>query len=314
MQGGHARASPGKSGQACATGQCCQALADVRLRSQRFIGYQTKPKTRPELAYGNREHRLPFPEQHVLRDAADTRSRDGFLGVRDLRATFTENGTLLTLQRGASGRGFRICKACGAAASEGLHGDKPVATDSDFGRGGAGGWCGCGRNSDPWRNRVLAATQQTDFLMVDLPPHVSQCGTIEHAAAARSMNLAMHRALCDRLEIDRREVGAMLLYGDAGSERLAWWDTSDGGSGHVFDAFRADVDWLADAATILRGTPEHDDSCAGACMHCLLDHDTYRDLEQGRLDRHAGLKLIDALRDHRQPLGGPAERATHAAP
>lgn len=293
--------------------ECGQPWSQSLVTLRPTHGFSTAQDRPPALVYRVETKRPAYPVTHVrLPDDASTRTRKEIGGAGRLSASFSERGEVLTVQAGHNGSGYAICGLCGWADDEASPGhaagsrsglSKAHASHQPLRTGGniARGPCEEGRDVPVLRNRALVAQELTDVLVLSFDPAAGPVGLVSEGGL-RSLNVAMHRELCDRLEVDRREISARPLPPEAGHARFAFWDAGSA-TGHVREAFEGLMGslqdrnrWLEDAVHRMRGDVAHDGSCGRACIRCLLDFDTQQDLIDGRLDRAEGIALAKALR------------------
>jgi len=229
-------------------------------------------------------------------------------GVHRLLARYLEQGEILAFNRGDEehGLGFAICTRCGHAESErvppgpkatGLLGlpqgfeRHPRLDDPEGHR--------CWHGKDPQvvtlRHHVLAARQLTDVLLVDL-------SAFDAARANRTLAPTLGHALriagAKILEVDSRELGVLETFtGRPSTPSPVLYDAVPGGVGHVLELARDGRAWLEATRALLRGTPEHDATCQGACLDCILTFDSQHDVARGRLDRRFALRMLDTWLD-----------------
>lgn len=246
-------------------------------------------------------NRVSYPVQFVEPSAEPTLIK-GLLDQPVVTLSFQENGLIYTKQSGEHDQGYAICAKCGYAESEHspnnpsgsvlnlsasfMH-HRPLRPSSGQMRRDFGNRCNQDGALHVLRNRHLISREQTDLLIMTLQ------GTTFRQEAYRTLGVAMQRALCNRLELDRREVSTALISGLKGQIRIAWWDSAAGGAGHVREAMDWGIDWLLEAKKVLLGTPEHDETCSRACVRCVLDYDTQDDYMNGLIDRKDALSLLD---------------------
>lgn len=274
------------------------------------LGFSSSASDPPSLTLGTRS--VPYPEYHV--DLLETPALERFdaLGVRGLGLAFSERGSVTAVQRGRTLRGgpahgYAICSVCGYAEAEPAPGHAAGSREglsAAFARHRAlrpagSQWsqvlarCEGSDAGTVLRNRVLVSRDFTDLVVLTLPDTIGVDVATE--AAVRSLGVALHRVLCDHLELDRREISTASLIPLQGRQRIGLWDTAAGGAGHVREAVDWGSQWVEAAGRFLVGSAEHDGSCRGACIRCLLDFDTQADFSAGMISREAAQRLIEAI-------------------
>jgi hypothetical protein len=110
-------------------------------------------------------------------------------------------------------------------------------------------------------------------------------------AALFSLGHALLLAGARLLELESRELEIGLKRRATGEWSILLYDATPGGAGHCLELMKLGVDWLNEAAKILRGTEEHDRTCRRACLDCLLDFSSQFDAHL--LDRRKALDLLN---------------------
>ena len=233
-----------------------------------------------------------------------TKKDQDFGGIPGLVATYYEAGQGKLLLRNAGGdawsklgHGFAVCTRCGFAMSEEKSSNSkgtPPALPKKF-RDHASVFSStpmtrCWPNSLPsepvLRNKVLAAKETTDVLILDWPMDSDE-------APLFSLGRALVLSGARLLELDSRELNLELKPRVAGELSILLYDTAPGGAGHCFELLQLGRSWLGEARKILRGTPSHDAACRRACLECLLDF--AGQFHAHRLDRKGALDLLDTV-------------------
>jgi DEAD/DEAH box helicase domain-containing protein len=226
---------------------------------------------------------------------------ENYASVQGLRASYYEDGELLLRNAGGKawnqdGHGFAMCTRCGFAMSEERPAQQGIDNlPKDFREHASiystkstdRCWPKTLREVPVLRNRVLAARERTDVLILDWPcPPGSD-------AALYSLGRALLLAGTRMLEIDSRELGISLKALTTGEPGILLYDTVPGGAGHCLEVMQLGRQWLDAARTLLRGSKVHDQSCRRACLECLLDFagQFYAD----KLDRAGALDLLGVL-------------------
>jgi hypothetical protein len=232
---------------------------------------------------------------------SSTKEVEDYAGVRGLKASYYEDGELLLRNAGGKprnqeGDGFAMCTRCGFAMSEESSNQKGIqnlpSRFSDHAsvfstRAEDRCWPKTLQDFPVLRNRVLAARERTDILILDWP------GDISNEAALFSLGRALLLAGTRLLELDSRELGLSIKALRTGEPGILLYDTVPGGAGHCLELLNLNRIWLDEARNILVGSASHDVSCRRACLECLLDFagQFYAD----RLDRKGALELLDAV-------------------
>ncbi|MCI0603728.1 DEAD/DEAH box helicase [bacterium] len=201
---------------------------------------------------------------------------DKFAGIEDLQVSYMEEAELLLRNAGDFGVGFAVCTKCGFATSEEKAGQSgAVNLPGDF----EGHYSifrarkdrTCWRKDEPappiLRNRIIAARETTDMLVMDWPNVVAG----EEPSTLFSLGRALLLAGSKLLEIDARELSIVLRPLRNLTHGIILYDTTPGGSGHCMELTQLGRSWLEMAAQVLRGSTEHHQRCGRACLECLLD-------------------------------------------
>ncbi len=222
--------------------------------------------------------------------------RADFGGVKGLEAKCREGAELLIRNSGENSLGFALCTRCGYADSEkerdqeGImhlpkYFDEHASIFSEdpakpcWPRHGGG-------QPAVLRNRVIAAREMTDMLLMQWP------GVIAHRPKqAFSLARALIMAGTRLLELDRRELDMALVplvYPQTG---IVIFDTSPGGTGHCSELLATGCEWIKMARDILFVNEKHDQTCIKACIDCILDFSGQHSAHM--LDRKSALELLD---------------------
>lgn len=229
-----------------------------------------------------------------------TKEIEDFAEVRGLKASYYEDGELLLRNAGGKprnqdGDGFAMCTRCGFAMSEESSDQKGIQNLPRNFRDHASVfstrvedrcWPKTVQDFPVLRNRVLAARERTDILILAWP------GDFSSEAALFWLGRALLLAGTRLLELDSRELGLSLKALRTGEPGILLYDTVPGGAGHCLELLNLNRSWLDEARSVLIGSASHDVSCRRACLECLLDFagQFYAD----RLDRKGALELLDA--------------------
>ena len=220
--------------------------------------------------------------------------RNDFGGVKGLRVTYREEAPFLIRNAGDSGCGFALCTRCGFAMNEAKFGKGRMDLPKGFERHASvyaadvNNFCWKKNEPNPpvLRNRVIAARELTDMLLIEWP------GATSHRRdAVYSLGRAFVLAGAHLLELDERELGIETFLLDYPNLGIVIYDTSPGGSGHCAELLRQGRNWLEKARDKLYVNEEHNRRCRRACLDCILDFSgQYRAFQ---LDRRAALGLMD---------------------
>jgi hypothetical protein len=222
---------------------------------------------------------------------------EDFGGVLRLHATYKEEASLLVRNAGRHNYGFAVCTRCGFAMSEVSQGEGRMNLPRDFTQHASvfsaspNGFCWeRGEQVAPvLRNKVLAARELTDMLLIEWPG-----ATTDNIEGVYSLGRALILAGSRVLELDQRELGVEILPLRAPSLGIVVFDTAPGGSGHCLELSRLGQEWIEAARQVLYVNEEHDTRCRRACLDCILDFSgQYR---SSQLNRVSALQLLeDAL-------------------
>jgi DEAD/DEAH box helicase domain-containing protein len=229
-----------------------------------------------------------------------TQTAQNFAGIGNLTAAYYEAGQGELLLRnsggvegGLEGYGFAVCTRCGFAMSEEAPPNQkgePPSLPKEFKNHPSvysavlASRCWSRDAEFALRNRVLAARETTDMLVLDWPNGGDDVGLF---SLGRALLLAGTRLL----DLDSREVEVDLKHRSTGELSIFLYDATPGGSGHCLELLNLGEKWLREAARILRGSDEHHVACRKACLECLLDFSGQ--FHAQRLDRRKALDLLD---------------------
>lgn len=230
-----------------------------------------------------------------------SKETEDYAGIRGLKASYYEDGELLLRNAGGkawdqAGHGFAMCTKCGFAMSEERPAQQGVENLPNNFREHASVystnpddrcWPKNIREFPVLRNRVLAARERTDILILDWP------GQPASDAALYSLGRALLLAGTRLLEIDSRELGVSLKALLTGEPGILLYDTVPGGAGHCLELMGLGRQWLHGARDLLRGSDVHDQICRRACLECLLDFAGQFYAE--KLDRNGALAILQAI-------------------
>ena len=219
---------------------------------------------------------------------------ENFGGISKAKIDYREEAELLVRNNGKYNCGFAICTRCGFAMSEVSYGEGRMNLPRNFESHASvfsskpNSYCwGKGEQTAPvLRNRVLAARELTDMLLLEWPG-----ATIFVHNAVYSFGRALMLAGARILELDERELGIELLPLRDTELGIVIYDTTPGGAGHCLELTNLGKDWIEAARSILYVNEDHHSRCKKACLDCILDFSGQYSANQ--LDRRAALTLLD---------------------
>lgn len=217
-----------------------------------------------------------------------------FGGVDKVRVTYQEEAELLVRNTGRNRCGFAICTRCGFAMSEIDYGQGRMDLPRSFEAhasifaADARSFCwGKGEEVSPvLRNRVLAARELTDMLLIEWPG-----AALPTYNGVYSFGRALVLAGARLLELDEREVGMELIPLRNAALGIVIYDVSPGGSGHCRELLRLGKEWVDAAHRVLYVDEKHHSRCRKACLDCILDFSGQ--YSASHLDRLSALSLLD---------------------
>ncbi len=219
-----------------------------------------------------------------------------FAGLSGLSARYCEESELLLRNAGANKLGFAICTRCGFAMSEVKRGmgreklpDK-FETHARVYDARANQPCWKKNELAPvWRNRVLAARERTDLILLCFSASALAAGE-----AVYSLGRALVLVGAKLLEVDSRELEAYAKPSTSWNRfDLAIYDSTASGAGHCLELFNRGEEWLKEARKILTGSQNHQSRCRRACLECILDFGGQ--FQADKLDRKAALDLLESV-------------------
>jgi hypothetical protein len=279
----------------------CPTCGGLPVQSRQLVfprfGYTTagweppRRKTDPERV-GEQTVRAP-----EFAEAGELKPKESFGQVPGLRVTYKEESILLVTNAGNDNCGFAICTRCGFAMSEIVdHGEGRMSLPDGFVEHAS--VFSANRNRSCWdrgeqaapvlRNRVLAARELTDMLLIEWPG-----ATETKADGVYSLGRAMILAGARLLELDERELGMEVIALRAPYRGIVIYDTAAGGAGHCLELLNLEKDWIDRTRQVLYVNDEHHDRCGRACLDCILDFSGQYRAHQ--LNRREALQIIDAL-------------------
>jgi len=217
------------------------------------------------------------------------------------RYRVSSDGSLFHRTDGLHGQGFALCLRCGMADSMMTDGRLPRVFADENGRpvphkrlrGGRANDTEreCPGSNEPWaikQNLRIGVATHTEIFELQLN-HPG--GRPLERVAAYSLNIALRRALAQRIGIEEREIGAAVIPSRDGQGQAVFsihlYDTAQGGAGYVSQALR----WLPELFQTAKQVLSCPRNCDTACQACLLTYDTQYHLVD--LDRNAALSLLD---------------------
>ena len=222
-------------------------------------------------------------------------SIEGFAGVPEAQAIYREESELLVRNTGKNGCGFAVCTKCGFAASEEQSGQsgrmnlpKGFQTHASVYSTDANDFCWQKGLTDApvLRNRVLAARELTDMVLIDWPN-----ATTANRDSVYSLGRALVIGGARLLELDVRELGMALVPTSSNRVGIAVYDESPGGAGHTRELTSYGREWIDAARAVLYVDEQHDSRCRRACLDCILEFSGQH--VAAKLDRRGAMALID---------------------
>lgn len=220
-------------------------------------------------------------------------------GIAGLVATYREDGSLLVLNHGRGGKGYIICSRCGYSESEAEDATSVSTPRPSFTRHAPlwseeqGEKFRCLKSAaSPLRCKVLGSRERTDMLRFDFD-NVNMPANDQRLMT--TLQLALHRAAAELLQLDVRELGAELVPASAGRWSIVLYDNVPGGAGHVRELLDEGEPLFRSSARILRGSAEHDARCGEACLDCLLGYSSQSAHEKGLIDRRLALGWLQSI-------------------
>ena len=219
---------------------------------------------------------------------------ENFAGVAGARVVYREEASLLVRNHGKHHRGFAICTRCGFAMSEDEFGQGKIDLPASFAShasifsSNVHSFCWEKRikSAPVLRNRVLAARELTDMVLLEWPNAHSRMRD-----GVYSLGHALLLAGAQCLEIDQRELGMELVPLREGNLGIVIYDTSPGGAGHCQELIHMGRDWITTTRRILFVDEKHHLRCRRACLDCILDFSGQH--SASRLNRISALVLLD---------------------
>lgn len=220
-----------------------------------------------------------------------------FGGLNNVRVTYQEEAELLVRNSGRNRYGFAICTRCGFAMSEvdsgmgRIHLPPSFEAHASVFAADAGSFCWKKDDvqSPVLRNRVLAARQLTDMLLIEWPD-----ATLSMYNGVYSLGRALMLAGACLLEMDEREVGMELIPLRSPALGIVIYDVSPGGTGHCSELLRLSKEWVEAAYRVLYVDEKHHSRCRKACLDCILDFSGQ--YAASHLNRLSALSLLQIAR------------------
>jgi len=222
-----------------------------------------------------------------------------FAGINGLTAMYRDDAKLVILNSGEHRNGFVICTRCGYSESERpvKHGDRRNVPESFrqhlplWMTGGKPSEFGCvaSGNAAPLRNQVLGSTEPTDMLRLCFAETHLPSGNLTFLT---TLQMALHRAGAELLQLDPRELGATLVASQSGVWDIVIYDNVPGGAGHTRELISDGQSWFDEAKRLLRGTDDHNARCELACLDCILGFESQSAVEAGQVNRRVVLENL----------------------
>lgn len=219
---------------------------------------------------------------------------ENFAGFEGARVRYREEALLLVRNSGRNRQGFAICTRCGFAMSETSRGDGRMGLPKLFEKHASvfsakedrPCWVRAEQGAPVLRNRVLAARELTDMLLLEWPSAASSgCNGVY--SFGRALMLSAARLL----ELDQRELGMEVMPLNDPAMGIVIYDTAPGGAGHCQEIIELGKRWIDGSVQILKGDESHNARCTKACLDCILDFSVQH--AASRLDRKAALELAE---------------------
>lgn len=219
---------------------------------------------------------------------------ENFAGIPKVRVVYREEAPLLIRNNGRCQCGFAICTRCGFAMSEVDHGEGrmnlPRSFETHASIFSSNPQSFCWQKSEAvvpiLRNRVLAARELTDMVLLEWPG-----ATFFVRDGVYSFGRALVLAGARLLELDERELGIELVPLHDANLGIVIYDTAPGGAGHCHELINLGKEWIKASRKILYVDEKHHSRCKKACLDCILDFSGQYSANQ--LDRKAALGLLD---------------------
>ena len=227
-------------------------------------------------------------------EGTEGETSENFSGVSGARIVYREEASLLVRNHGQRRCGFAICIRCGFAMSELEYGNGRMRLPKNFAKhasvfssnSNSFCWEKDGETAPVLRNRVLAARELTDMVLLEWPGAHSFVRD-----GVYSFGRALLLAGARLLELDERELGMELMPLHAGNLGIVIYDASPGGAGHCQELIHLGKDWIKATRRILYVDEKHHSRCKKACLDCILDFSGQ--YSANLLDRRKALKLLD---------------------
>ena len=264
-------------------------------------GYVTAAWDRPK-RHGNIDavgHAQPLTLAFKAdRSTSHPRKRVAFGGINGLTTVYQSDGEILVYNDGDS-NGFAICTQCGYGDVEkkyfptsrfegALHLPTGFRSHAPLDSISAKAVCWATDTAPVLRQRTLAARVTTDVVQINVRADES---------IATTLSLAMRQAGATLLELDPRELGALIV--PTGENENVFgpvvYDNVPGGAGHTAELFARGREWLDETRLALFVDAAHHARCDIACLDCLLTYEGQYAHEQGLLNRRTALTFLDDL-------------------
>ena len=227
-------------------------------------------------------------------EGTEGETSENFSGVSEARIVYQGEAYLLVRNHGQRRCGFAICTRCGFGISELEYGNGRMRLPKNFAKHASVFssnpnsfcWEQGGETAPVLRNRVLAARELTDMVLLEWPGAHSRVRD-----GVYSFGRALLLAGARLLELDERELGMKLMPLHEGDLGIVIYDTSPGGAGHCQELIHLGKDWIKATRRILYVDEKHHLICKKACLDCILDFSGQ--YSASRLDRLAAMHLLD---------------------
>ena len=279
--------------------EACPRCSDIPLRTQQLVfprfGYTTAGWDKMPLGTNLERIGAQSVCPTAFTEETEGEATKNFAGVPGARIIYRDEADLLVKNQG-DGFGFAICTRCGFAASERESGEGRIRLPQNFithasifsSKPNSFCWEKGEEGSPVLRNRVLAAREMTDMVLLEWPgAHLG----IRDSVYSFGRALLLAGARC--LELDERELGMELMPLHEENLGIVIYDTSPGGAGHCQELINLGRDWIEATRRILYVDEKHHSLCTRACLDCILDFSGQ--YSANRLNRLDALALLDEV-------------------
>ncbi|GEP45873.1 DEAD/DEAH box helicase [Brevifollis gellanilyticus] len=238
-------------------GDSCPACKGKVLEPtfRRFI--QPTAFLHDEKAKANFGRTKPIRQRQGLTHFIDTLDDVTFTAHTGFNIALKKNGKLFRYNYAPGNKGFKLCRLCGRSEPVPLTGasatqHKWLRYLPIFGRNEK-----C--SSEANRSITVAYGHIFESFCLVVRPLISP-------PSRESLGYALHRGLCEVLELDLNEVGVSFRRSQTGGDEIVLFDKAPGGAGLVLDA-RERWGEVVESALRIVGTC----CCETACYECLKD-------------------------------------------